>query len=394
MRLHSQRMPTRRVDPLVMKSLNAIEVLALVRAHGPISRARLAAFSRLSKPTVSDQVDALISRDLVVEVGPGIASSRGGKKPTLVEFNSGYGQIFCADVGPEWIRFGSFDLSGKPIAHRALPTRPDKGARTVVRALKQGIAEMLQTSPDGPVRVISIAVPGIVNVREGVVLETDNVFGWLDLPLGPELTAHFGLPVCIDNDVNMAALAELNAGTASDNFVLIRLNTGIGAAVVIGGRLHHGAHWASGEIGHMLLDVRALAGASNPRGYLESVVGQDRVQASIRKLAREGGRAAAEQQVTAEVALHMGTAIANIAAVYDPDTVILLGEPFLPVVDQVRRIAAQIVRWPVDVRVSQMGEEASLRGALAAGLEYAHEQITQSLQVEDRERIVSAGSRQ
>ena len=214
-----------------------------------------------------------------------------------------------------------FDLSGKPITRSEVPRPAGQRGPTVVRAVKQGMAEMLAVVARRRVRVISVAAPGIVDVREGVVLETDNVFGWRDLPLAPELTAHFELPVRIDNDVNMAALAELNAGTAPDNFVLIRLNTGIGAAVVLGGRLHHGAHWAAGEIGHMLLDVRALDGASNPRGYLESVVGQDRVQASIRKLARDAGRAAAEQQVTAEVALHMGSAIANIAAVYDPEAV-------------------------------------------------------------------------
>ncbi len=253
---------------------------------------------------------------------------------------------------------------------------------------------MLTASPQAVVRAISIAAPGIVDVRNGKVLETDNVFGWRELGVGAELAGHFGLPVLIDNDVNMAALAERNSGTAPDNFVLIRLNTGIGAAVVLGGRLHHGAHWAAGEIGHMLLNIRALDGASDPRGYLESVVGQDRVQQSIRRLARDGGRAAAEQQVTAEVALHLGSAIANIAAVYDPEAIILLGEAFLPVIDQIRRISAQIVPWPVDVRVSQLGEDAALKGALAAGLEYAHQEITHSLHVEATERFASAASLQ
>ena len=110
-----------------MKSLNAIEVLELVRTHGPVSRARLAACSRLSKPTVSDQVDALIGARTGCGGRTGDASSRGGKKPTLVEFNCGYGQIFCADIGPEWIRFASFDLSGKPMPRNVLPTQTGEG---------------------------------------------------------------------------------------------------------------------------------------------------------------------------------------------------------------------------------------------------------------------------
>jgi len=96
--------------------------------------------------------------------------------------------------------------------------------------------------------------------------------------------------------------------------------------------------------------------------------------------------------VTAEVALHLGSAIANIAAVYDPEAIILLGEAFLPVIDQIRRISAQIVPWPIDVRVSQLGEDAALKGALAAGLEYAYQEITHSLHVEATERFASVAS--
>ncbi len=382
MRLQPDSLLTRRVDPLVMKSLNAIEVLELVRTHGPVSRARLATHSRLSKPTVSDQVDALISRGLVVDTGPGVASSRGGKKPTLLEFNSGYGQIFCADVGPEWIRFESFDLQGRTLHRNVLPTRPERGARGIVRALKQGIGELLSAAPEASLRIISLAAPGIIDVRHGIVLETDNVFGWRDLHLGDEISTHFGLPVQIDNDVNMAALAELRAGSAPQDFVLLRLYTGVGAAVVLDGKLHHGAHWAAGEIGHMLLDIRALSGASNPRGYLESVIGEDRVQTRVRKLARKQGRSAAGRTVAEDVALHLGTAIANIASVFDPQAVILLGESFVPLVDHIRRITSQIVPWPVDVCLSQLGEDAALKGALAAGLNRALRQITHSLQIE------------
>jgi len=74
--------------------------------------------------------------------------------------------------------------------------------------------------------------------------------------------------------------------------------------------------------------------------------------------------------------------------------VILLGEAFLPVVDQIRRISAEIVPWPVDVRVSQLGEDAALKGALAAGLEYAYQEIAHSLHVEAPERFAAVGSRQ
>lgn len=380
MRLQPDRLLTKRVDPLVMKTLNAIELLELIRTRGPVSRAQLATCSRLSKPTVSDQVDSLIARNLVVELGPGNAGARGGKKPTLLEFNRGYGQILCADIGPEWMRFAAADLGGNFLTRNQAATSPEKGARAVVRALKRGLTDLLAAVPKANIRLISVAVPGIVDVREGVVLETDNVFGWRDVRLTEELSKEFDLPVRIDNDVNMAALAELNAGSAPNSFVLIRLHTGIGSAVVVGGELHHGAHWAAGEIGHMLLDFRALDGKADPRGYLESVVGQDRVRDRIRKLARRGGRAAAAEQVTGDVALHLGSAIANIASVYDPEAIILLGEPFAAVLEEIRRVTRELVPWPVEVRLSELGEDAALHGALAAGINSAYGQIAHTLQ--------------
>lgn len=382
MRLQPDRLLTRRVDPLVMKSLNAIELLELIRTHGPISRADLAGRSRLSKPTVSDQVDSLLSRGFVVEIGQGSAGSRGGKKPTMLQFNGNLGQILAADIGPEWMRFALADLHGSVIRRLVLPTRPEKGARCVVRTLKMGLGQLMNGSPAGDIQVISLAVPGIIDVQRGLVMETDNVFGWRDLNLASDIAAHFGIPVHIDNDVNMAALAELNAGGAPDNFVFVRLHYGIGAAVVLGGRLHHGAHWAAGEIGHMLLDIGGLGQKADPRGHLESVVGQDRVQERIHKLSRRGGKPHAEQQVSRQVALHLGSAITNIAALYDPQAVILHGEAFGPLLDEIQAIVRRYLPWPVELRLSQQQEDAPLGGALAAGLTHAYGQISYALQKE------------
>src|SRR5206468_10982368 len=111
-------------------------------------------------------------------------------------------------------------------------------------------------------------------------------FDWRDVRLASELKAAFDVPVHVDNDVNMAALGELNAQPPGGmrTFVLLRLSTGLGAGVVINGALYHGAHFAAGEIGHMVLDTRAGAMGPGPRGYLESVVAVDRVRERIRAL--------------------------------------------------------------------------------------------------------------
>lgn len=379
MRLTPERPITKRMNPVAMGNFNAIELLELIRRHGRVSRSGLAALSRLSKPTVSGQVDALIGKGLVLEVGTGQSSARGGKKPTLIEFNARHGRVFCVDVGSEWTRFWCADLMGAVSAETQLPTRPELGARAVCRTVRKGITKLMTQGahPAMKVQVISVSVPGIVDVRQGVVIETENVFSWTDLHLAAELSASFNMPVYIDNDVNMAALAELNApgGRPADNFVLIRLSTGIGAGVVLNGRLYHGAHWAAGEIGHMVLNTAAGAAPPGPRGYLESVVGADRIAKRLRDATRS-----AAGEVRKDLVLHLGCAVANIAASYDPEVVILLGEAFPPLLGEIREIAANLVPWPIEIRLSALGEYAPLKGALAAGIAKAHDQIAFSLQ--------------
>ena len=395
------------MDPLVMKSLNAIELLKLIRQHRRISRSTLATLSRLSKPTVSDQVDSLLARGLVVEVGTGDASARGGKRPTLLEFNADFGRVLCVDVGSESVRFASADLMGAILCRLEFPARPEQGAKSVLRTVKRGISDLLSSdSTERKLRLISVAVPGIVDVDRGVVLETDNVFGWRNLDVAGFLNDAFGIAAHVDNDVNMAAVAELHAGGdhRADDFVLVRLNTGIGAGVVLGGALHHGAHWAAGEVGHMALNTKAAAGPASPRGYLESVVGADCVNQRIRKAARgsdsgvtstvrrHGGWAALEKaarhpggplaEVIDDLTLHLACAVANIAAVYDPESVILHGEPFPFLLERIQSLTRKLIPWPIEIRLSELGADACLQGALAAGLAQAYGQIASSLDAE------------
>jgi glucokinase len=240
-----------------------------------------------------------------------------------------------------------------------------------------------------------------------VILETDSVFGWRNITLGSELEGEFSVPVYLDNDVKLAALAELNSGwgRSREDFVLMRWGTGIGAGIVIGGKLYHGAHWAAGEIGHMLLNIDTQPQVPNPRGYLESVVGTDRVAArwkqerptrtatrladhevlmSLKLLAEKGDSRAAT--LLENVVRHIASAIANLSAAYDPEVIVLLGEPFLPLLDQVKKDAAKLVPWTLEIRPSQIGEGASLQGAIAAALNTAYEEISRSFDTDSTDQ--------
>ena len=409
MQLPRYRLAPSRMNPRAMKSLNAISVLNLVRQHGRVSRASLAKLTKLSKPTVSELVSFLLGRNLLIETGEGESTTRGGKKPTFLEFHAAVGTVAAVDVSPERVRFALCDLSGTILREDDLLTDGQLNAASITALIRKGLKRMLRHKP-GETQAIGIAVPGIVDCGRGVILETDSVFGWRNVTLGAELEAEFTVPVYLDNDVNLAALAELNAGwgRSRQDFVLIRWGTGIGAGIVIGGKLYHGAHWAAGEIGHMLLNIASQPQIPDPRGYLESVVGTDRIASrleqrrfgkgrprsasaesdvlsSLKALAREGDSRASS--VLEDIVRHIASAIANLSAAYDPEVIVLLGQPFLALIDQVQRDAAKLVPWALEIRPSQIGDRASLQGAIIAALDTAYETISRSFHWDNSEYL-------
>ena len=215
---------TRRVDPLVMKSLNAIEVLELVRTHGPsiqsaYTHRRLANRQSQIRWTHSRISRALVLWDLGLPAAAGVKTHSAQIQDAPRLWTDLLRRRHCA----EWIRFESFDLQGRTLHRNVLPTRPERGARG--STLKQGIGELLSAAPND---CASSAAPGSAGDHRCAPRDrarNDNVFGWRDLHLGDKMSTHFGLPVQIDNDVNVAALAELRAGSAPQDFVLLRLYT-------------------------------------------------------------------------------------------------------------------------------------------------------------------------
>src|SRR5262249_12079280 len=122
---------------------------------------------------------------------------------------------------------------------------------------------------------IGIGAPGMTDVTTGRVISANNLAGWTNVPLRELVQARFKAPVQVDNDANMAALGERWQGAARhvNDFGFLALGAGVGAGVVIGGRLHRGHHWYAGEISRMTLDYREWQVDFGERGYLESRIG-------------------------------------------------------------------------------------------------------------------------
>ncbi len=385
-------------DSRIVRRHNGARILDAVRRYGPISRAALAKRSKLSPPTVSALVDSLLTRrGLLRTVGPGVSS--GGRRPVMVDFNAEYGYVAGVDAGSHMLRFGLADLQGRLVSRFEQPT-PTSSRSAVIDRLQEGIAKLFRDAAIDPARLFAIGVgaPGMVDVAGGRIISAVNLPGWIDVPLRQILNETFAVPVAVDNDVNMAALGEMWAGSArrESNFVFIALGAGIGAGIIIDGRLHRGGRWYAGEVGHMNLDHRQWAVDFGGQGYLERQAGAAAIARAAERLgmdrsstdgshalfeaARHGNRQAI--RLVNQLAVYLGTAIANVTTVLDPALIVIGGgishaDDLL--LDPIRNVASRIVSNCPEIRLTALGDDAQLLGSLYSALQLAEVRLFELL---------------
>ena len=307
------------------------------------TRAELIQATGLSAPTVGSVTAALIQRGVLRDLGT--APSRGGRRPGLMEFNSRHGFVAGIDLGPTRTRIGVGDLRGHQLAMRIVPTPTRVGPEALMRQLTDVLRSLMKDSGVPPERLLSLVTgaPGPVDIATGTVLYAPNLESWDSVPLRSMLHEEFqAATIVIENDVNLALLGEHWRGAARGHETcgFMFVGTGIGAAILIDGTLHHGHHCMAGEIGAILMSAEHLAHAG-PRGRLEPEAGMgalrhrwdpDRVEAPdnwfaslMEAYARGDARAISAVEETATL---IGMATAQLGAVMDPSIIVLGGSMF------------------------------------------------------------------
>ncbi|GMV22976.1 MAG: sugar kinase [Acidimicrobiia bacterium] len=397
MSLPTEYVPGGAGGSLNTRRVNRQRLLEAVRHAGPISRADLAKIIKLSPPTVSALVE-----DLVQEVGllheMGMGTSKGGRPPIMLQFNAEYGYLVGVDVGSRTLRVALTDLQGKVLARHQEPTSTVSGT-AILDQIYAGVDEVFRRARRDRAKLyaIGIGAPGMTDVQSGRVIRAVNLPGWVDLPLQELAEARLGAPVRVDNDANMAALGERWRGCARqvDDFVFVALGAGVGAGVVVGGRLHRGHHWYAGEISHMNVDFREWEGDFGERGYLESRIGAGAIAEwqHARPLVEDvaptaHGRASAVMRiieaaragdprataVVEELAVYLGTAVANIVAVLDPALIVFgggLSHAGDLLLSPLRRVVSKVVPNLPALALSSLGDDAQLLGAVRSAMEIA-----------------------
>jgi predicted NBD/HSP70 family sugar kinase len=346
---------------------NRSQLLGTLHRQGPMSRADLAKATGLTRATVSSVVRDLLDDHLVEELG--LSTTGGvGKPATLVGIDADGRHVLCLDLSEPSLFVGAIvNLAGKVLARRTYDrkNRSGRAALTLVRR----ICRELVADADEQLLGIGIASPGIVD-GDGVVVTAAHL-GWSGLPLSAELSAEFGLPAVVVNDANAAALAELTFGEGTaTNLICVRVDEGVGAGLVLDGRLFTGPSYAAGEIGHVVVDPGGALCACGKRGCLETEVSDPLLN---RLLEADGGDGAAILDRAGE---HLGIALATVVSALDVTDVVLSGSD--PVTTEtfraaaVRAIAARTMPVIADrlvVRASTFGFDDMLVGAAARVLD-------------------------
>jgi predicted NBD/HSP70 family sugar kinase len=374
----------------LLRELGEQAVLETIFRRGPITRPEIAAATKLSKPTVSSAVSRLEHGGLVRAAGT--RAGQRGRKPVSYVVSSRAGFVVGGDIGGSNVRVAAADLFGESICDLKRPTAKD-GSRAVGVQILEMVSEVIDRASDvhGPPLALGISSPGVVDQASGRVtslaynVAPEGGFDPLEV-----IRDRFDLPVLVENNVNLSAVGEQWFGLARgvSTMVFIAIGAGIGMGIIIDDEVVRGAHGAAGEIAYLPL----VGDPFNPRhrlhGGLEDEIGAAGIVAAFnaRRGADESELSSVHdvfdlavagsgpaQAVVDEVASRLGTAIATVCAILDPELVVLGGgigaSPLL--LRPVRGSAAALVPMTARIETSVLGERAALQGAIAVALHAA-----------------------
>lgn len=364
--------PSQPGTPGLLRAMNDRAALALLLGHGPLTRAQIGELTGLSKPTASQVVARLEQLDLIDVVGS-VAAVRG---PSAVTYGvrTNRAHAVAVDLRPHSVVSTLVDAVGgeHPVAEMSLSrTASERSAVGDISTAIQAACEAAGTTPDTVVAA-AIGVQGAVDPRTDDLAFVGLMPGWPRKAVRTQLEDGLGINVRIDNDVNLAAVAERaqGAGTDVDGFALLWIGDGLGLAVDLGGTLHRGAAGGAGEIGYLPVphegakDLQDLIGgiAMGKLARAHGVRGRT-LDAVLAELVNHPERPA----VLAELAARVAVGVIPVLAVLDPPVVVLGGPTGVaggqPLADLVRGHIRRTTRWSPHISVSAVADHPVLRGA-------------------------------
>jgi predicted NBD/HSP70 family sugar kinase len=371
--------------------------MAILHAQGRISQADIARATGLSRTTVSTLISELKGAGLVSDVELKATTGRGGRPGVQLVLRDRREVVVGIDFGHSHVGIAIADLAHNILAERQQELDVNRQATRAFDTAAGMFDEVLAELEVDRKNVVgaAIGIPGPVDRAQGTAGSATILPGWIGLSIAAEMGRRLGMGVDIENDANLGAMAELMWGAGRDcaNFAYIKAATGIGAGIVIDGRLLRGATGTAGEIGHTTLDEAGPLCYCGNRGCLETVAsgpaivqlvgpvnGESISLSQIVDLALGGDLRC--RRAVADAGREIGVAVAGLCNLINPERVILggllsrAGEVVLaPMRESIRRHAVQAAAATVDVRTAVFVERAELLGSVALAL-HGSQQLT------------------
>ncbi|MFF1760081.1 ROK family transcriptional regulator [Streptomyces sp. NPDC058266] len=376
-------------SPSTARAINDRLALRLLQSEGPLTAGRLKELTGLSRPSVADLVERLTARGLIEVVGEAGAQRR-GPNAKLHGIVSGLAHLAALDVRTEGVTLTVADLVGTVLAEASAPIDGEEGTGPAVERAVALVERTAKEAGAEPLHTVGIGAPGLVDPVTGELRDSSGLPEWhrrLVAALHERLPAR----VLVENETNLAALAEQRDGAARDRgtFALLWLGHGIGAAVVLDGVLRRGASGGTGEIGflpvpgtsglpsatgcdggfHSLAGSAAIAELARAHGLVgpSAASGEPAAAALVREAVRAEPGAPAARFLDA-LADRLVLGAASVVAVLDPGCLVLGGEVGRAgggrLATLVATRLAAMSPLPTEVRPSALGGGAVLRGAL------------------------------
>lgn len=369
-------------------------LLAQLRDEGALSKAQLADRLEVSRTTVAAEVGRLVELGLAQEAGP--AASRGGRRSTLVDLAEDI-RFVGISIGATGMSVGVTDgrLTVLTTRHEACDIR--QGPEVVLAAALKLVRQVLdEVGVDQPMGA-GVGVPGPVDFHRGVSVSPPIMPGWDGYPVRDAVSRELGCPVVLDNDVNVLAVGEQHAGVAkgAQDFLFVKIGTGIGCGIVIDGELYRGVDGCAGDIGHIRVEDFGPTCACGNTGCLEAFSGGAALARDATAAARAGrspalaalldekgeltaadvgiavsqGDAQAVQLIR-DSGRHVGQVLAGLVSFFNPGLIVIggrvtgLGHALLAEIRGVTyRRSLPLATGSLPIVLSELGDEGGVIGA-------------------------------
>ena len=382
-----------------IRESNRRTLLERIRQESPVSRVQLAQELHLSKSTVTDNITPLLREGIVQEVGVGLSQAMGGRPPVLLKLNGAYSYIVAIELGFRAPLFALADLEGH-ILHRLTLSVPDGAAYPErLKAVCEKIDELLSCGGIGRDRltVIALASPGAYSRHEGRYLLNPEFEDWDFSRFREDLGRCFQTEVMMINDVKAATLGELHQGAAKGfrNIVYLSCGVGVGAGIILNGRLYSGTSGSAGEIARVF--VPGISGPLRTRVEMNALLQKMRMQApeaTRRALRKPANRINFEDVVRLwkagdpftrgcirDIAVVLGKMAAALVSVLNSERVVFGGEYLVfqsQILDILRKTILREAFDPIPVVGSALGKDAALQGLLSLACEAILDRLARS----------------